>query len=771
MKKLLFLVVCALAILSFATPPSDNNCPSIAVSANGRFLTSDGKPFFWLGDTGWMMLEKLNRTETEKYLENRRLKGFNVIQVMLLHGLSAITVDGDSALINKNVASPKLIKGEPSEITTKRGYWENLDFVVDLAAQKGLYMAMVPIWGSNVRAGKVTSKQAETYAGFLAQRYKNKSNIIWLNGGDVRGDDSIKIWNIIGKTLKKQDPNHLITFHPFGRTQSSTWFHNESWLDFNMCQSGHRDYKQDTARADHRYGEDNWRYILSDYNRLPVKPTLDGEPSYEGIPHGLHDTLQPRWTENDIRRYAYWSVFAGACGFTYGNNSVMQMYKKGEKAGAYGATEPWDSAILAPGAGQMIHLKNLMLKYHFEELVPDQTLLPDQGEKYNRLSVLKGKNCLLVYTYNGKLIQLNADQLFANNFNYFWYSPRDGKSIFGGMISKFEKFEFDPPGDIKEGNDWVLVLEKTGQIPIPRDTTFTAYLAWTKIKKEFPQAKIVEANLPSDVKAEYGVVYATIPETPYGNRNLHLDIFRPMKAGKYPALLLVHGGGWRSGDRTMEIPMAQQIASHGYVTATVEYRLSPEALYPAAVHDIKTAIRFLRAHAKQYSVNSKRIAISGTSAGGQLAALIGMSAGIDKFEGYEGWSKHSSKIEAIIDIDGVLDFRDPNESAKDTDPAKPSAGAYWFGATFRMVPEKWIEASPIEYAGKDSPPILFINSALPRFHAGRDNVIAILNKHQIYSEVHTFPSTPHPFWLFNPWFEPTVEFMVSFLDKTMKNEK
>ena len=148
-----------------------------------------------------------------------------------------------------------------------------------------------------------------------------------------------------------------------------------------------------------------------------------------------------------------------------------------------------------------------------------------------------------------------------------------------------------------------------------------------------------------------------------------------------------------------------------------------------------------------------------------------MSAGIDKFEGYEGWSKHSSKIEAIIDIDGVLDFRDPNESAKDTDPAKPSAGAYWFGATFRMVPEKWIEASPIEYAGKDSPPILFINSALPRFHAGRDNVIAILNKHQIYSEVHTFPSTPHPFWLFNPWFEPTVEFMVSFLDKTMKNEK
>lgn len=306
------------------------------------------------------------------------------------------------------------------------------------------------------------------------------------------------------------------------------------------------------------------------------------------------------------------------------------------------------------------------------------------------------------------------------------------------------------------------------QKPIPRDSTFTPYLAWIKIRKEFPLAKIVEANVPAGVKAEYGVVYTTLPETPFGRRDLHLDLFRPEKKGKYPALLLIHGGGWRSGDRTMENPMAQQIASHGYVTATAEYRLSPEALYPAAVHDLKAAIRFLRAHAKQYQIDANRIAVSGTSAGGQLAALLGVTSGMAKFECNEGWNGYSSGIQAVLDIDGVLDFRDPNESAKDLDPAKPSAGAYWFGGSFQKIPEKWIEASPIEYAGENSPPMLFVNSALPRFHAGRDSVISILNMYHVYTEVHTIPNTPHPFWLFEPWFPSTVGYMVAFLDKTLK---
>ncbi len=309
------------------------------------------------------------------------------------------------------------------------------------------------------------------------------------------------------------------------------------------------------------------------------------------------------------------------------------------------------------------------------------------------------------------------------------------------------------------------------QKEIPRDTSYTPYQTWVKIRKEFPQAEIVKPHLPDGVKAEYEVVYTTIPATPFGNRDLHLDIFRPEKTGRYPALLLVHGGGWRSGNRTMQEPMAQQIANQGYVTATIEYRLSPEAIYPAAVYDLKAAIRFLRSNAIKYGIDSNRMAITGSSAGGQLAALVGMTSKVKKFDGTEGDLKISTKIQAIIDMDGILDFADPNESAKDMDPSKPSAGAWWFGATFKQAPEKWVEASPIQYAGKDTPPICFINSALPRFHASRDSVITILKAHQIYTEVHTLSNTPHPFWLFHPWFEPTVGYMVAFLDKILKHSE
>jgi acetyl esterase/lipase len=780
MKHKFRLIFSFLLMLAFISPAAKNNCPKLAVSAGKRFLTADGKPFFWLGDTGWLLLGKLNREETEKYLENRREKGFNVIQVMLLHTLSVTDSNGDSALIGKNPATPKVAVSNSSGTMGKGGYWEHVDFVVDLAAEKGIYLALVPVWGPNVRAGHVSLAQAESYARFLAGRYRDKSNIIWMNGGDVRGDDSIRIWNKIGNTLKEEAPGHLVTFHPFGRTQSSRWFHEEPWLDFNMFQSGHRNYDQDTSRTDLNYGEDNWRYAEADYHKMPLKPTLDGEPSYEGIPHGLHDTLQPRWTDSDLRRYAYWSLFSGACGFTYGNNSVMQMHKRGEKTGSYGAVEIWEEAVNAPGAGQMIHLKNLMLRYHFESLVPDQSLLAEPGIRYNHQVALRGTKCLMVYTWNGRPIRLKTDKIIGEIFRICWYSPKNGKYLYKSQVKKENLPELDPPGVTENGNDWVLIVEslnnrlfapRTSFRQIPRDTTFTPYLAWVKLRNEFPQAKIVDATLPQGVIADYGVVYKTLTDTPFGKRDLHLDIFRPEQSGIHPVLLLIHGGGWRSGDRTMENPMAMAIASHGYVTASAEYRLSPEALYPAAVYDIKDAIRFLRANAKKFHIDPDRMSVSGTSAGGQLAALSGMTADVRKFEGDIGNAGISTSIQAIIDIDGILDFTDPNESAKDNDPSRPSAGAWWFGGNIRQLPEKWKEASPMNYAGKSTPPVLFVNSALPRFHAGRDTVISILNRFNIYTEVHTIPNTPHPFWLFDPWFGPTVDYVVAFLDKVLKKKQ
>jgi hypothetical protein len=432
----------------------------IKVSEDKRFLIHErGEPFFWLGDTGWLLLNKLNREEATRYLEDRKAKGFNVIQVMVLHTVSAINAYGDSALIQKNVAQPMITEGTSFEDSAAYDFWDHVDFVIDEAEENQLYMALVPVWGSNVKAGHVKDHEAKAYAKFLADRYKDKKNIVWLNGGDIKGSDSLVIWKSIGNTLKKIDTNHLVTFHPRGRTQSSTWFHDEPWLDFNMIQSGHRRYDQDTSSAELRYGEDNWRYVAVDYNKDPVKPTLDAEPSYEGIPQGLHDTTQPVWKDDDVRRYAYWSVFAGACGYTYGHNSVMQMLKPGNTSSAYGAKDFWYGALDAPGATQMVHLKKLMLSRPYFGRVPDQTLVGKNGERYDYQVATRGETYAFIYTYNGKSIHAVMGKLKGTEVTASWYDPRNGKTETIGTFENKGVHEFDPPGDRKDGNDWILIID------------------------------------------------------------------------------------------------------------------------------------------------------------------------------------------------------------------------------------------------------------------------------------------------------------------------
>lgn len=275
------------------------------------------------------------------------------------------------------------------------------------------------------------------------------------------GDKYTDVWLALGKTLDSLDNDHLITFHPRGRRMSSEWFHNEDWLDFNMIQSGHRTYWQDTASNSHRFGPDNWKYVQAEYNKKPVKPTLDAEPSYEEIPHGLHDSKLPYWGAADVRRYGYWSVFAGGAGYTYGHNSVMQFYapEDGDNK-AFGAKTYWQKAIDSPGANQMVHLKNLMISKPYFERVPDQGLIADQGEKYEYQVGTKGKDYAMIYTFTGRKISVNMGRINGERVTAAWYNPRTGESTEIGEYDNKGEQTFDPPGEQADGNDWVLILEK-----------------------------------------------------------------------------------------------------------------------------------------------------------------------------------------------------------------------------------------------------------------------------------------------------------------------
>lgn len=442
---------------------TDNNtglCPILRISENKRFIVTENKePFFWLGDTGWLLFTKLNREDAEKYFEDRRQKGFNVIQVMVLQNVrKAVNVYGDSALIDHDIERPLTTPGNSFDDPDQYDYWDHIDYLVNLADKKGLYLALVPLWGSNVRNGSITCEKAEKYAIWLAGRYKDLSNIIWLNGGDIKGSDSTAIWQTIGSALRQISPKQLITFHPFGRTQSSKWFHNQTWLDFNMFQSGHRRYDQDTTGL--CYGEDNWKYVVDDYGKIPIKPTIDGEPSYEGIPQGLHDPNQPYWNDSDVRRYAYWSVFAGACGFTYGNNAVMQFHKEDDLESSYGVKEDWNSALNDPGASQMKYLKQLILSRSYFDRIPAQDLIAGkQGEKHDYLAATKGKDYAFIYTSNGNRMDIDLGRMCLTRVNASWYNPRNGVFTKIGTYKASGLKTFDPPGEKSEGNDWVLLLD------------------------------------------------------------------------------------------------------------------------------------------------------------------------------------------------------------------------------------------------------------------------------------------------------------------------
>lgn len=278
-----------------------------------------------------------------------------------------------------------------------------------------------------------------------------------MNGGDLKGSEKTEIWNAIGNTLRANDAKHLIGFHPRGRSTSSEWFHQSSWLDFNMFQSGHKDYAQDTVEP--RMGEDNWKFMQNDYALQPTKPSFDGEPSYEMIPHGLHDTTAPKWQAADLRRYAYWSVFSGGAGFTYGHNAVMQFHN-GQGVGDYGTKQDWKNAINDPGAGQMQWLKKLVLSKPYFDRIPDQDLVVSkQGERYERIVATRGKDYAFVYTYTGRVIEIQMGRIAGQQVKASWFNPRNGSTQLIGQFQNQGTKLFQPIGKQEAGNDWVLVLE------------------------------------------------------------------------------------------------------------------------------------------------------------------------------------------------------------------------------------------------------------------------------------------------------------------------
>lgn len=455
LTKLAGIVLSCLAVASTVNAQLPWKNGKLEVSAEGRYLKhQNGQPFFWLGDTGWLIPQRLNREEVAFYLDNCSRAGFNVVQVQTLNGVPSMNVYGQYSMTDGFDFSHIDKKGV-------YGYWDHMDYIIRTAESKGIYIGMVCIWGGLVRSGQMNVEEAKAYGTFLAERYKDNPNIVWIIGGDTRGDVKTEVWETLARTIRSIDKNHLMTFHPFGRTMSATWFNDADWLDFNMFQSGHRRYGQTKGDgdnlADSNVAEDNWRYVEASLAKKPLKPVLDAEPSYEGIPHGLHNPKECRWTADDVRRYAYWSVFAGSFGHTYGNNSIMQFYREGY-APAYGAQETWQEALKDEGFNQMKYLKELMLRFPFFERIPDQSVIAGtNGERYDRTIATRGNDYLLVYNYSARPMQIDLTKISGEKKKAWWFNPQNGSMTYiGELENKITDFQYDAP--YMRGEDRVLVI-------------------------------------------------------------------------------------------------------------------------------------------------------------------------------------------------------------------------------------------------------------------------------------------------------------------------
>lgn len=287
---------------------------------------------------------------------------------------------------------------------------------------------------------------------------------------------------------------------------------------------------------------------------------------------------------------------------------------------------------------------------------------------------------------------------------------------------------------------------------VPRDTSYTVHGSFLKEKKHFPFIHVVDTVLPTGIKSYESIAYKSLSDS----RHLSLSINRLDDNNTYPVVMMIHGGGWNSGTHDMQKALALNLAKEGFVTVTVEYRLIPEALYPAAVDDLNDAVDWIVENAKRYGIDASKLAVSGSSAGGQLAGLIGTK-------------NKSNHIKAVINVDGITTFVNPEsidraESAKQAGDKLP-IDAVWLGGTYSDRKDVWKEASALYWVTDSSAPMCFINSSIPRFHNGRDEFIQKLDSLGKYSEVHTFDDSPHTFWHFHPWHLSTVRYATNFLRK------
>ncbi len=304
-----------------------------------------------------------------------------------------------------------------------------------------------------------------------------------------------------------------------------------------------------------------------------------------------------------------------------------------------------------------------------------------------------------------------------------------------------------------------LLLAGAGVAPAqqatPIDDSFTVSARFESDRARYPQIRLPNLAVQQGQRIWFDRRYQKV-----GDRELHLDVFLPPRGkANGQAILWVHGGAWRSGNKSHGYAMANLLAQRGYAVLLPEFRLAPEAPYPAGLRDVNDALRWAKVHAEELGVAPDRIALGGDSSGGQMAALLAYTAG----SGLYAPAGADTQVSALIDCDGVLDMTSQLALQFEDAAGENSPFARWVGGSFARVPDRWRTASAARHLGPALPPTLILGSGQPRFTAGKDTVLAALARTGVRHRFFAFDDAPHTFWLYQPYLTRVVAEIDAFL--------
>ncbi len=460
----------------------------LRISENNRyFVRGDGKPFIWIADTAWTMPQRMKWDDADYYMQKRKAQGFTVLQIVALDPERDVEMRnpaGKKALIDDNLLTPN------------EAYFEYLDWILDKAEEYGFYVLLLPVWGQLVVghdwAGRtyertVTEGNAYEYGCWIGSRYKDRKNIIWCLGGDRQpihlGVDYKDVWRrmaeglakgITGKELGYDSSTGewrelMITYHACHEMETgecstmSYWTGDEAWISFIMLQSGHGTKPK------------NYELVKKEYDRPVAMPVWDGEPAYEMMPT-TWPVIKEFHGDWIVRKRAYWSLFAGSFGHTYGHASVWCTISERERNEISKYT--WYEALEHPGAYQIKVLRDFLESRDLSSCRPAQEILKSQeGDKEEEMDqhlqacISREGSFACIYFPSGGKAAVDVSGLAGKQLQLWWFNPRDGKCYLDAATQTEQPAEVTVSGGVLEvgaptqgsKEDWVLVIDAEGK--------------------------------------------------------------------------------------------------------------------------------------------------------------------------------------------------------------------------------------------------------------------------------------------------------------------